>query len=69
MPKEAKERNITEVLDRNILALLEREPDLMEINQGIVRNEGYIKSLKEDQDYLRNKQNSLSVKNSTHRDT
>ena len=24
MPKEAKERNITEVLDRNILALLER---------------------------------------------
>jgi spore coat polysaccharide biosynthesis protein SpsF len=56
-------------LTQDILALLEKEPALMEINHGIVRNEGYIKSLKEDQDYLRNKQNTLSVKNSTHRNT
>jgi spore coat polysaccharide biosynthesis protein SpsF (cytidylyltransferase family) len=31
-----------------VLDLLRREPELMEINAGIVRNAGYIKSLKED---------------------
>lgn len=29
-----------------VLALMEREPDLMQINSGIIRNEGYLKSLK-----------------------
>ena len=33
---------------KDILELLSRNPELMEINSGIVRNEGYIKSLKED---------------------
>lgn len=31
-----------------ILSLLEREPELMRINSGIVRNAGYLKSLQED---------------------
>jgi spore coat polysaccharide biosynthesis protein SpsF len=37
---------------QDILDLLEREPHLMEINSGIVRNEGYLKSLKEDERFL-----------------
>lgn len=32
----------------NILNLLKKEPELMEINKGIIRNEGYFKSLRED---------------------
>ncbi|MDT7041853.1 glycosyltransferase family protein [Candidatus Nitronereus thalassa] len=32
----------------DVLALLEREPELMSINQGIVRNEGYLRSLEAD---------------------
>jgi len=56
-------------LTQDILALLEREPRLIEINRGIVRNEGYLKSLKEDTEYLRNKQKSLSVDCSTHQET
>ena len=32
----------------DILDLLSRMPEISRINQGIVRNEGYIKSLKED---------------------
>jgi len=32
-----------------ILALMEREPDLMQINSGIIRNEGYLKSLQAEQ--------------------
>jgi spore coat polysaccharide biosynthesis protein SpsF len=32
-----------------ILALMEREPDLMQINCGIIRNEGYLKSLQAEQ--------------------
>ena len=32
-----------------ILALLEREPDLLQINSGIIRNEGYLKSLHAEQ--------------------
>ncbi|HKZ02341.1 MAG TPA: glycosyltransferase family protein [Pyrinomonadaceae bacterium] len=43
-------------LTQDILNLLENEPRLMEINRGLVRDEGYMKSLKEDEEYLRNKQ-------------
>jgi len=32
-----------------ILALMAREPDLMQINSGIIRNEGYLKSLHAEQ--------------------
>ena len=35
-------------LAADVLALLEREPDLLQINSNIVRNEGYLKSLIED---------------------
>jgi len=35
-------------LTSDILALLEREPALMDINQGITRNEGYLRSLQSD---------------------
>lgn len=35
-------------LTGDILDLLQREPDLLEINAGIIRNEGYLKSLKRD---------------------
>lgn len=35
-------------LAQDILALLEREPDLKLINSKIIRNEGYLKSLKDD---------------------
>ena len=34
-----------------ILALIKKEPKLMEINSNIIRNEGYLKSLKEDREY------------------
>lgn len=40
---------------QDILDLLEREPHLMEINSGIIRNEGYLKSLEEDKSFLQNK--------------
>lgn len=40
-------------LTGDILNLLEREPDLLKINAGIIRNEGYIKSLKEDEEFLK----------------
>lgn len=36
-------------LTSDILRLLDREPELMTINQGIVRNEGYLRSLQSDQ--------------------
>ena len=35
-------------LTEDILALLRQEPDLIKINQNIVRNEGYLKSLEQD---------------------
>ncbi len=35
-------------LTSDILALLDREPELMALNQGIVRNEGYLRSLQAD---------------------
>ncbi|MBU0477143.1 glycosyltransferase family protein [bacterium] len=38
-----------EIFNMNdILSLLKKEPELMKINEGILRNEGLIKSLKED---------------------
>jgi spore coat polysaccharide biosynthesis protein SpsF len=40
-------------LTEDILRLLEKEPDLMNINTGIIRNEGYLKSLKKDQEILK----------------
>ena len=36
-------------LTNDILALMDREPGLMAINSGILRNEGYAKSLNEDE--------------------
>jgi len=36
-------------LMENVLALLEREPELGKINMGILRNEGYLKSLAQDE--------------------
>ena len=35
-------------LASDILSLLEREPNLLNINQGIIRNEGYLRSLQAD---------------------
>ena len=35
----------------DVLALLEENPALMEINKGIIRDEGYLKSLEEDKAY------------------
>jgi len=40
-------------LTPDILTLLENEPDLMKINSGIIRNEGYLKSLKKDKEITR----------------
>lgn len=42
-------------LTEDILDLLDREPYLMEINSGIIRNEGYLKSLKADKSFLHQK--------------
>ena len=36
----------------DILKLLEKEPRLLEINSHIIRNEGYLKSLERDKEYL-----------------
>ena len=41
-------RDETPFLASEVLLLLENEPDLMGINNSIIRNEGYLKSLKED---------------------
>lgn len=37
-------------LMKDILKLLGNQPELMEINKGILRNEGYLKSLRKDRD-------------------
>lgn len=42
-------------LTQEILDLLEKEPQLMEINSYIIRNEGYLKSLAEDESFLQSK--------------
>jgi spore coat polysaccharide biosynthesis protein SpsF len=39
-------------LTQDILDLLKKEPQLMEINSRIIRNEGYLKSLLKDKEYL-----------------
>lgn len=54
-------------LTQDILNLLEKEPYLMEINRGIIRNEGYSESLREDEEYLRQKHKLSSVTHSTDR--
>jgi len=41
-------REDTPFVTADILTLLEREPELMKINQGITRNEGYLRSLQTD---------------------
>jgi glutamate-1-semialdehyde 2,1-aminomutase len=45
-------------LTQDILELLAREPDLIKINDGIIRNEGYLKSLAEDHEYLQKRRPS-----------
>ena len=37
-----------------ILELNKKDPNLKKINQDYVQNEGFVKSLKEDQKYLNN---------------
>jgi spore coat polysaccharide biosynthesis protein SpsF (cytidylyltransferase family) len=37
----------------DILKLLDKEPHLSKINSHIIRNEGYLKSLEQDKEYLR----------------
>jgi spore coat polysaccharide biosynthesis protein SpsF len=37
----------------DVLELLEKEPRLMEINKGIIRNEGLLKSLKENEEFIK----------------
>lgn len=48
-------------LTQDILDLLVAEPQLMEINAGIIRNEGYLKSLAEDEEYLRKQQKIIDT--------
>lgn len=38
-------------LAQDVLALLDREPELASINSNIIRNEGYLKSLQSDKDH------------------
>lgn len=47
-------KNNPNFLTDDILKLLEKEPGLKEINNSFVRNEGLEKSLKEDQQFLKN---------------
>ena len=42
------------ILMKDIVALFNEEPELVEINKNVNRKEGDIKSLKEDQEFLRN---------------
>lgn len=41
------------ILIQDIVGLLKREPELMKINESNIRNEGYLKSLKEDEEFLK----------------
>lgn len=47
---------------RDVFNLLERRPDLQKINLHIAQNEGYLKSLKEDQKYLAEHKSSGNIK-------
>jgi spore coat polysaccharide biosynthesis protein SpsF len=37
-----------------IISLLEKNPELLDLNKGVTKNEGYIKSLEKDKQYLSN---------------
>ena len=39
---------------KNIVDLFNKEPELVKINKNVNRDEGEIKSLKEDQEFLKN---------------
>jgi len=39
----------------NVLDLFSKHPELKKINEGIPQNEGYLKSLKEDEEFLKSK--------------
>lgn len=47
---------------QDIFRLLEKKPELARINSHIVRNEGYLKSIKEDQKYLAGIKRSKDIK-------
>jgi hypothetical protein len=42
------------ILMKDILELFTREPELVKINKNVNREEGSLKSLKEDQEFLQN---------------
>ena len=42
------------ILMKNIVDLFNKEPELVKINKNVNRDEGEIKSLKEDQEFLKN---------------
>ncbi len=45
------------IFTTDILELFKREPDLIKINESNIHDEGYIKSLKEDEEFLKLKSN------------
>ena len=45
------------ILMKNIVDLFNKEPELVKINKNVNRDEGDIKSLKEDQEFLKNSSN------------
>ena len=48
------------ILMKNIVDLFSKEPELTEINRNVNRKEGDTKSLKEDQEFLRNQHGQKS---------
>lgn len=51
--------NWTEVRLKDVMELLNKRPKLVEINAMYEYNEGYLKSLKDDEEFLEGKQNEL----------
>ena len=47
------------ILLNDVLELLKNEPSLNEINQDITPNEGMVKSLKEDEIFLKNREDLI----------
>ena len=47
------------ILTKNIIDLFSKEPNLIKINQTDIPDEGYIKSLKEDKEFLETKNHTL----------
>jgi spore coat polysaccharide biosynthesis protein SpsF len=43
----------TPILLRDILELVEKEPQLFQMNKDLIPNEGYLKSLKEDEEFMK----------------